>query len=365
MRLIHLFVLALALAFASSVQAASVVVPDLYRASTYTDGRGEAARAAGLRQAFAKVLVKATGSDAVLTAPQTELLLERAPDLVTIYRFEPVAAPQSDSAEAPAEVAPSAVYRFTAEFEPRTVQLLLRDAGLAPWPARRPLTLVWLTLDRGTIVSGEQRGEVQAFVEEAQRLGLPVVFPSMDLTDQQAIQPADIQGFFPEQILQASRRYDPATVLVGRLAREGSLWTARWALLERDATAVRWQDSDPALAVLLTQGAQALGSQLLAQYGIGGGEAAASQFVELAVSGLRSLNDYGRVLNFLAGLPPVSTVTISHVRADAVVYQLQTKATRDQLRQSIDLGRVLVPADVEASGSVLGPMAPLAYRLNR
>ena len=95
------------------------------------------------------------------------------------------------------------------------------------------------------------------------------------------------------------------------------------------------------------------------------GQAAASQFVELAVSGLRSLNDYGRVLNFLAGLPPVSTVTISHVRADAVVYQLQTKATRDQLRQSIDLGRVLVPADVEASGSVLGPMAPLAYRLNR
>lgn len=368
MRLIYLSVLAAALAFASTVQAASVVVPDLYTASTYTEGRGDSARAAGLRQTFAKVLVKATGSDAVLTAPQTELLLERAPDLVTIYRFDPLPAPQTSEPDAEgstSQAPPSEVYRFTAEFEPRTVQLLLRDAGLSPWPARRPLTLLWLTLDRGDIISGERRDEVQAFVDEAERLGLPLVFPSMDLTDQQAIQPADIQGFFPEQILQASRRYDPATVLVGRLERDGSLWTARWAMLERDTSAVRWQNSDPALAVLLTQGAQALGSQLLARYGIGTDQAGASQAIELAVSGLRSLSDYGRVLNFLNDLPPVSTVTLRRARADAVVYQLHTTASREQLRQSIALGRVLMPADEPAAENLLGPVAPMAYRLNR
>ena len=104
---------------------------------------------------------------------------------------------------------------------------------------------------------------------------------------------------------------------------------------------------------------------MLARYGIGTDQAGASQAIELAVSGLRTLSDYGRVLNFLNDLPPVSTVTLRRARADAVVYQLHTTASREQLRQSIALGRVLMPADEPAAENLLGPVAPMAYRLNR
>ena len=376
MRLIYLTVLAVWLALPSVALAASVVVPDLYKADVVTTDRNESTRQAALRQVFAKVLVKAMGSDGVLQAPQSGLLLDRAQALVTLYRFEPIVAPppappapigdSTPDAEArPTEPRPTE-YRFIAEFDPRAVQMLLRDAGFAPWPPRRPLTLVWLTLDRGEIVSGEAREQIQAFVSEAARMGLPVVFPSMDLADQQAIQPADIQGLFTDQIMQASGRYDPAKVLVGRIERGGSLWSARWALLDSGRQYRSWQETDSSLDALLATGAQTLGQRLLAQYGIGGGTVeGADNRVELAVTGVRSVDDYGRVLNFLTDLPPVSGVALVQAGSGRLVYRLHTTASREQLRQSIELGRVLVADDYATPTDLLGPGGPMNYSLNR
>jgi|GEM_PF-2054800 len=380
MRLIYLTVLALGLALPMAAPAASVVVPDLYEGEVVTTDRDEATRQAALRQVFAKVLVKTMGSDGVMQSPQSELLLDRAQELVTLYRFEPIPVelpePETqDDAETPEAATtnplpaepPPTRYRFIARFDPRAVQMLLRDAGFTPWPSRRPLTLIWLTLDRGEIVSGEQRDQAEAFVSEAGRLGLPLVFPSMDLSDQRAIRPADIQGLFTDEIMRASGRYDPAKVLVGRVEREGSLWSARWAMLDAGSQSTSWQETDASLEALLAGGARTLGRRLLAQYGIGGGTAdGVDSRVELAVTGVRSLDDYGRVLNFLTDLPPVTAVTLVEAGAGGIIYRLHTTATREQLRQSIDLGRVLVADDyVAPDDDLLGPGAPMRYALNR
>ena len=75
MRLIYLTVLAVWLALPSVALAASVVVPDLYKADVVTTDRNESTRQAALRQVFAKVLVKAMGSDGVLQAPQSGFCL--------------------------------------------------------------------------------------------------------------------------------------------------------------------------------------------------------------------------------------------------------------------------------------------------
>lgn len=353
-----------------AAHAASVVVPDLYAATVITESRSQAVRESALRDAFTRVLVKATGSDEVLLAPQTEMLVDRAAELVTLYRFEPLVDDAAEADTGTSEVADEAPadtrYAFTAQFDPRAVQVTLREAGFAVWPARRPLTLVWLVAADGGIVSDEGKSGAAAFVDAAERRGLPLVWPSMDLVDQRAIDPGDVTGLFVEQIRDASRRYDPALILVGRLRDESSLWAARWTLIEPAGASETWREQEPTRDAALTVAVSRLGDELLRRYGVAGSTDGATDIVDVAVTGIASLEDYGRVMNFLGDLPPVSDTALVIAEANRVVVRLHTGAAREQIRQSIELGRLLVADDVdEADVSGLAGPGPLAYRVNR
>lgn len=379
--IIPVVILAVASGFVATAHAASAVVSDVYSATVMTESRDDATRAAALRDAFARVLVKATGSDRILLSPQSEVLVDRAPELVTLYRFEPVADDAADGADADSDQGPDAApdaqpgtaapaeptrYAFTAQFDPRAVQVTLREAGFSDWSPRRPLTLVWLVTDNGEIVSDEKRDTVAAFVDAAARRGLPLVFPTMDLVDQRAISAADITGLFIDAIRAASRRYDPAMILVGRLRDESSLWAARWTLIEPQGASESWLGQEPSRATVLAQGADRLGDDLLRRYGVGNTGDGINAVVDIAVTGIASLDDYGRVMNFLDDLPPVSGTALVVAEGGRVVVRLHTGADREQIRQSIELGRLLVVDDVADPDipGLTGP-GPLAYTLNR
>ncbi|TXL19450.1 hypothetical protein BMR06_10085 [Methylococcaceae bacterium HT5] len=60
--------------------------------------------------------------------------------------------------------------------------------------------------------------------------GIPLLLPLMDLEEKQAISVIDILAAKPDKILEASSRYDVATILSGKLVKKRTCWSSEWAL---------------------------------------------------------------------------------------------------------------------------------------
>ncbi len=141
-------------------------------------------------------------------------------------------------------------HKLWVSFDGSSLVRALRGANVKVWGSDRPLTIVWLAVDRGAgervILSGSERTARGALARRAdpadylrERLekaaakrGLPVVLPLMDARDQQAIEFADVWGDFAATIERASERYRAGSLLVGRVSKarpDAIRWTWRFA----------------------------------------------------------------------------------------------------------------------------------------
>jgi hypothetical protein len=83
--------------------------------------------------------------------------------------------------------------------------------------------------------------------------------------------------------------------------------------------------------------------------------------VTVAVSGIASLADYGRVLRLWQGLDVVERARVNGIRAGAVEYELELRGDRGALQRQVGLQAVLEALGDPASDAAAG--APLAFRL--
>lgn len=351
---------ALALLPATLAQAAFVVVPGLYTAETVLDARDDDARAEGLRNTLAQVIVRISGQASVVDQPEGRAVIEQAEALVSQFRFE-VIADDSDSDAVTADDADDASlsepeptqYRLVASFVQGGVDNAMRSVGLPVWPPRRPRTLVWLVTDTGSgiVDASDSERRAGALLDAAAAHGLPVLFPVMDLEDRRAIEAADIRGGFFDRVRAASTRYDAAEILVGHIARSGSLRTARWALLDPQIGAQRWSASTRSSESALSEGVAVLAQRLVSRYT--GGNTGPTAAIDVAVRGIAGLPDYARALNMFQRLTVVNDTTVLEAQRDTVVFRLLSGATVANLARAIDVERVLIRDDRYAGG-VLG-----------
>ena len=207
--------------------------------------------------------------------------------------------------------------RLVLEFDPVMVDQLLQKSGMKAVGHARPVTLVWLVQQRGTAPRDfvPQGGQIyQELLKQADLRGLPLSVPLLDLNDQNAVDVSDVWGFFRESILQASERYQPDGVLIGRLIQgTGGGWKSEWLLL-KDGQA-RSITPSGALSEQIQQVINESADFTLASL-------AASSFnyvetgLQLEVANIVDIEDYLQLMDYLRQLPPVDAVRISGVDAD-------------------------------------------------
>ena len=66
--------------------------------------------------------------------------------------------------------------------------------------------------------------------------------------------------------------------------------------------------------------------------------------IGVAVSGIRSLEDYARVSDYLAGLTAIASVAPRRLDDDTAVFGLRLRGSLDNVDRAIRLGGVLRPA---------------------
>ncbi len=316
---------------------------DLFESEVVVPNQSPAERSRAFATALAEVLVRVAGRNNVLASEPARALLEDPGKLVQQYRY--YTRPDSQPP----------VLVMWVRFDEASIREGLQQQGLSYWGKERPDTLVWLAVeDRGrryVVAAGDDSDVRQQIELAARQRGVPIVFPLMDLEDQSRARFSDIWGGFFDNVLQASERYSPQAVLVGRLNRSVSGgWSPRWHL-QVGGKPSAWSDSRSELAQLAQQGIDDTADILASQFAVATGGHDGSYRESIEIDGVDSLADYARVNAYLEALTSVADMQLAQVSGSSLKYSLQLNGSLQDLTRTVAIGSVLEPVPGGIPGS--------------
>ena len=303
--------------------ASAVEMASLYTAQVPLDPKKNDPRAVAYESALKQVLVRVSGSEPSANQEMFELLFPNPAAYVVQFR-------------------PGADDTLFVSFDGEAVESMLRRSGQTVWGSERPLTVVWLAVDWGQgereIIAADDPEDIgddarsvdlnrllrERVLEVAERRGLPIVFPLLDTEDLQNVAFSDIWGGFDDQLLEASKRYEANSILVGRVRPESSQrndWSYYFNGEERN-----WIGEPEEVLSLI-------GDLLANEFAIGG-TAPLETFV-VNVSGVNSIDAYGSVQRTLAELNLIENFSIAKVEGDRVSYNITIRGNADRLSRAL------------------------------
>lgn len=227
---------------------------------------------------------------------------------------------------------------LVARFDAQNLRRALTQRQIPIWQTDRPPVLVWFAFDSGKEralinAAGAYRQPLEALRLAVMQLGIPVIFPMLDLEDRQGVQYSDVAGGFSEPVLKASRRYATDWVLMLRVAPNDTGWHARW-LLHHEGAHTRWQSGGAGLEEALKQGAQTLAAGLRPSFAAVPDLDASTQ-MRIRIGGIDSLERFAALEQLLSKLPGVAAARLLRTGPDWVGMQLSLNGARNRLEQAL------------------------------
>ncbi len=304
-RLFHALVAVLAM-MAMGLPAHAESLGDLYSVSVPYAGDNEAA----FRQAMRDVLVRVTGRG---DAPEMENL---APLVAQASRYV------KSFRRAPGNM-------LAVTFDGAAIEDAVDASGLAFWDNERPVTLVWLALDRGSgrralVSSNDTSAEKTRIDADAARRGLPLVWPDAGDDLVRAMQQAWSGNH--DALRDAARRYGADGVLVGRARQTAA-----------GGYSVEWTFASPGADGSVTGDLEAGPGLAAERYaGVYASRGAAQRTEQVVtVTGIHSLEAYATTMRTLAKLAPVRGISVDEVTPDGVSFRINVRGDPGALDQAI------------------------------
>ena len=318
--------------------AAAVEMNSLYSVQVPLDPDDPDSRNLAYQTALTEVLVRITGTTAVVESERIAELFPNAARYVSQYR------PGPDNT-------------LVVSLDGPGIENVLRQAGAPIWGSDRPLTLIWIAVDWGqgereiVATDDEERmpGDARSIdrnrllrervMEVAEHRGIPVLFPLVDIEDLENISFSDIWGGFDDLLLLASARYQADTVLVGRIRTDSPLmnrWT--WYLGEQRAS---WTGTAEEVINLLAD-------SLATRFGVD--SQSPLETIRLTISGIESVKAYGRVQQFMDNLRGIDAVMINSVAGDRIIYDIKVQGGTERLQRALELSDMFELVDPFSDG---------------
>ena len=335
----------------------AATVEHLYDVSYPVETQQAQERKTAIENALLELLVRVTGNSQIGELPQIAELLERASGFVRQFQYSTKQSDNSTFGESDKEQA-----ILNVVFDEASIKQALWKYNLPVWGKTRPATLLWLAIQdsekRYLLDANNGREIVDVINARAQKRGIPVIYPLMDLEDQMNIKVSDVWGGFVDNISNASARYPAEEILSGRIFLDPfGTWQARWTLIHGSEQSV-WQISGEDLAVVLEQGMHGLADNIAARYAsIASDEAQAG--LQIRITDIGNINALVRVTKYLESLSQIARIHLSKVERTQVTYQIELRSEQQALARAISLGRTLVQENQETGEG----QTMLAYRL--
>jgi hypothetical protein len=347
------FLLLLTLPLISWEHSAALQVSGLYSQQIPVTNDGEAERNRAFREAFAAVVVKVSGDPRWLENLAIERAIAQAQNYVeaTSYISESIQLPLEDNTlplDSDEEQFYTAEQRIiSVNFAAALINELLADAGIPVWDDNRPSVLVWMVLqnsagDREFLTVGSNPEIVKVMQDFAAARGLPIIFPVLDFEDRKSLSENIAWNLDEAAISSASERYGADSILAGRLhfTASGEL-VGLWQFRFQEETDV-FDGFDSELKSYLYDPLNRITTQLAGYFAILP-ESIDGGTVRLRIDGIKNLNDYSSLLNYVENLGLVATVTTAEVDGERIELQLSLVGDTRQLYEQIALDRDLLP----------------------
>jgi hypothetical protein len=347
------FLLLLTLPLISWEHSLALQVSGLYSQQIPVTNDGEAERNRAFREAFAAVVVKVSGDPRWLENLAIERAIAQAQNYVeaTSYISESIQLPLEDNTlplDSDEEQFYTAEQRIiSVNFAAALINELLADAGIPVWDDNRPSVLVWMVLqnsagDREFLTVGSNPEIVKVMQDFAAARGLPIIFPVLDFEDRRSLSENIAWNLDEAAISSASERYGADSILAGRLhfTASGEL-VGLWQFRFQEETDV-FDGFDSELKSYLYDPLNRITTQLAGYFAILP-ESIDGDTVRLRIDGIKNLNDYSSLLNYVENLGLVATVTTAEVDGERIELQLSLVGDTRQLYEQIALDRDLLP----------------------
>ncbi|WP_404340398.1 DUF2066 domain-containing protein [Pseudoalteromonas mariniglutinosa] len=227
------------------------------------------------------------------------------------------------------------------KFEEKKINALLKDLNLPLWGTRRPLVAVWLAIEdnwRRELVTQESYPQLEQLIyDKAERRGLPVVVPLLDLQDRALVGVPEVWGNFSQPVEQASSRYNAERSITARMYQQANsdTWSLEWRFTNEELFETHYLSGDKQHIVAEMMNDLAAG--LATEYAIDpmlSGQLTSAIFT---LKGVRSFVDIERAKRRLESLSVVTGAAISKRVPDAVEYTINHTGSITDLKKALQL----------------------------
>lgn len=334
---------------ASDVMAEQVV--DIYRAEVLVRSQSAAVRNIAARDAMREVLIRVSGDTTAPEQPGMKAAINQAQNYLLEFSY----ASTDKRLEVDGKSIPATV--LIAKFSPQGIERLLREARLPLWPASRPKLLIWSVLQdaSGAFHRVPDDTIMAALSQRAAVRGLPLALPLHDFEDTIALSSDNLWNFEEAAIKEASERYRPDAILVGRYSQSADgQWQASWQLIHASGNNT-FDDQAEAASTLFTRALDAAADSFARLYAIVPSESGPDVIV-MQVENVADFGAHKNLQRYLEGLVMVKRLELLKIDGQHQLLRLYIEGDQAQLLTTLVLGKKLYPLDTEAVG--IAPALP-------
>ena len=301
---------------------------NLYSAQVPVENQEASARDQAIQQAFSQVLVKLTGDTKAIaqlnkpTPAQTSVWVQQ-------FHYEG--------------------NTLVIQFDQKAIDDFLKKNNVAIWGGERPLTLVWMAVEEnGTqAIVGEYEMTLahwqQLFMTDARARGVPVLFPLLDLTDQQQVELNDVWYHVGDALKPAATRYQADNTLSARIFKnpQTTHWVGDFALMLQ-SDQVNWQLEASTPETLIKDTVARLANEF-ANRADKTVMSTQTQNMVLNIDNIKDASSYLRVLAFLQSLDALDSIAPIKITPNMVSFRVKLAAPLSLLEQQLGMGQLLQP----------------------
>ncbi|MFT6103476.1 MAG: hypothetical protein ACJAZJ_000901 [Candidatus Endobugula sp.] len=283
-------------------------------------------RQQAMRTSLSAVFVRVTGDSQVVSQPIIQEALSTPSAYVSQYRYA-----NTDEVITIAGASRPA-QQLWLQFSQSAIERLLQNAQLPVWSDIRPEILLWVATDNsGRRIADAGSSPVQTLKRLAQARGVPLVLPSLDLTDRRALTSARLWARDETAIKNASSRYGADGVLAGRIVTaSANIWRANFILMYNQRSHYFSAESDNTTSLLQNIINQM--TQVLAQTNsVVINDDAALPSVLIAVDNVTRFSTYADILKRFSALSSVSHVMLQEVNKSYLLINVHYQGSQDRV----------------------------------
>ncbi len=317
---------------------------DLYEATIPVAAQDNTTRDAAMQQALQSTLIKLSENSQVLAVPAIASALQNPALYVDSYTFQ--ANPDTSN--------PALPYVLDVTFQPQAVEQLLKNAKQNVWTTVRPTSLIWVAVqmpDGSThLISADGNDPLLSnFQTVATARAMPIIFPSLDLTDLNQVSTIDVSNNNLPTIQTASGRYDHGALIVAQLKQgNDGVWSGQWEL-SLNGSAQQWKLTAKTGSDLITNGLNTVFDALAQQYLTA--NPALQTTIMMTVLQINSAQDYANLMNYLQQINIVKQINVQQIKPDQVQLELMIDGSDSDLQNMLNLDNHLSVTNPSSASS--------------